>query len=147
MRAWQESVSSIIIALWIGGIWAIGFAVFVLFGELPDHVLAGKIASVLFRDLNYFGLLSGSFLLLMYLAKLGGMAFKRGVFWCILLLWLLVIASQFGIAPIMENMQHSAWPHNVMNSLFADRFRMWHGISSVAYLIQGLLGLVIVVRV
>ena len=35
-------------------------------------------------------------------------------------------------------------PKDVMESLFRDRFATWHGISSVVYLIESLLGLALV---
>ena len=37
-------------------------------------------------------------------------------------------------------------PADVMHSVFADRFRTWHGVASIAYLIESLLGLVLVLK-
>ena len=39
-----------------------------------------------------------------------------------------------------------AMPADVMHSVFADRFRTWHGVASIAYLIESLLGLVLVLK-
>jgi hypothetical protein len=37
-------------------------------------------------------------------------------------------------------------PLAVMQSVFADRFARWHGVSSILYLIQSALGLLLVWR-
>jgi len=57
---------------------------------------------------------------------------------------LLTVAIHFGIQPIMEGLKEQALPKAVMESLFSDRFARWHGISSIGYLIESLLGLVLV---
>jgi hypothetical protein len=33
-----------------------------------------------------------------------------------------------------------------MHSVFADRFETWHGVASIAYALQGLLGLMLVLK-
>jgi hypothetical protein len=37
-------------------------------------------------------------------------------------------------------------PSDVMQSVFADRFKTWHGVASIAYLLQCLLGFVVVLK-
>ena len=58
----------------------------------------------------------------------------------------LTAASHFGIAPIMQGLKDQAMPLAVMQSVFADRFARWHGVSSIVYLIQSALGLLLVWR-
>ncbi len=59
---------------------------------------------------------------------------------------LLILVGQFGIQPIMQGLKDQAMPHAVMQSVFADRFSRWHGVSSILYLIQSALGLLLVWR-
>jgi hypothetical protein len=40
----------------------------------------------------------------------------------------------------------NAQPKEVMESIFADRFAMWHGISSISFLIQTILVTVLMLR-
>jgi hypothetical protein len=41
-------------------------------------------------------------------------------------------------------MKADAWPREVMSSVLRDRFATWHGVSSVLYLVQSVLGIVLV---
>jgi hypothetical protein len=70
---------------------------------------------------------------------------KRSVFWLVLAMALLTAASQFGIQPLMAQLKADALPREVMESVLRDRFAAWHGISSILYLLQSLLGLWLVV--
>ena len=58
----------------------------------------------------------------------------------------LVLAGHFGIQPLLDGLKAKAWPADVMQSIFADRFRTWHGVASIAYLIESLLGIVLVLK-
>ena len=64
---------------------------------------------------------------------------------CVLVMALLVAASQFGIQPLMAQLKADALPREVMQSVLRDRFAAWHGVSSILYLVQSLLGLWLVV--
>jgi hypothetical protein len=50
------------------------------------------------------------------------------------------LSIQFGIQPLMADLKAQALPLDVMQSAFADRFKMWHGISGILYLAESLLG-------
>jgi hypothetical protein len=58
----------------------------------------------------------------------------------------LTLAGHFGIQPILQGLKDQAMPQAVMQSVFADRFARWHGVSSILYLIQSALGLLLVWR-
>ena len=64
----------------------------------------------------------------------------------VLLMLLLTLAGHFGIQPILQNLKNQALPLAVMHSVFADRFSEWHGISRILWIIQSVLGLVLVWR-
>ncbi|HLD09179.1 MAG TPA: DUF4149 domain-containing protein, partial [Methylophilaceae bacterium] len=59
---------------------------------------------------------------------------------------LLALAGHFGVQPILAELKNQAMPADVMQSVFADRFKTWHGVASIAYLIESLLGLALVLR-
>ncbi|MDP3439324.1 MAG: DUF4149 domain-containing protein, partial [Azonexus sp.] len=79
--------------------------------------------------------------------RLGSRFFRGAGFWLILVMVLLTVVSQFGIQPIMVELKADALPREVMESLLRDRFATWHGISSILYLAQSLLGLWLLVWV
>ena len=135
-----------VITLWVGGIWAIGYgAAPILFSSIGDRQLAGMVAGKLFALVGWIGLGSATYLLAFLVARWGGQAFKRAVFWLVLLMALLAAASQFGIQPLMAQLKADALPREVVESVLRDRFAVWHGISSILYLIQSGLGLWLVV--
>jgi hypothetical protein len=57
---------------------------------------------------------------------------------------MLTVAGQFGVQPIMAGLKQQALPREVMESMFRDRFATWHGVASVLYLIESVLGVVLV---
>ena len=146
MRRLSEALYLIVVALWAGGIWAIGYiAAPILFSSIGDRQLAGMVAGKMFALVGWIGLGSATYLLVFLVARWGGQVFKRAVFWLVLLMALLAAASQFGIQPLMAQLKADALPREVMESVLRDRFAVWHGISSILYLMQSGLGLWLVV--
>ena len=146
VRKLSEALYFIAITLWAGGTWAIGYIVApVLFSSLGDRQLAGMVAGKLFALIGWIGLGSAAYLLIFLVARWGGRVVKHGAFWLVLLMAVLVAASQFGIQPLMAQLKTDALPREVMQSVLRDRFVAWHGASSILYMMQSLLGLWLVV--
>jgi hypothetical protein len=141
MRRLADALYIIAITLWVGGLWAIGYmAAPVLFASLGDRPLAGVVAGKLFALIGWIGLGSAAYLLLFLVLRWGGRFFRSAVFWLVLTMALMTLASQFGIQPLMVQLKADALPREVMESVLRDRFAAWHGISSILYLVQSLLG-------
>lgn len=146
MRKLAEALYMSCITLWVGGLWAIGYLVApVLFASLGDRQLAGIVAGKLFALIGWLGLGVAAYLAIFLITRWGGQVFKRAVFWLVILMALMVAASQFGIQPLMAQLKADALPREVMESVLRDRFAAWHGISSILYMVQSLLGLWLVV--
>lgn len=147
-----QLVSAWAVVLWVGGLWAVGYLVApVLFHALPDdRLLAGALAGKMFAMMGIVGMVCGGWLLVNRLQVAGGQAFKQAAFWIVVLMWLLTLAQYFGIQPILAELKAEAAlqaaSKDVMESLFRDRFETWHGVSSVVYLIESLLGLALVAK-
>jgi len=146
MRTWTEKLISIVTTFWVGGLWVTSLWAYVLFQKVGDRQLAGQIAGQFFTIIAYVGMVCATYLLLARLFKYGAQSFKQGYFWALLLMLLLVVAGQYGIQPVLAQLKNAALPADVMQSVFADRFRNWHGIASIAYVVECLLGLVIVTK-
>lgn len=146
MRRLAEALYLLAIALWVGGMGAIGYvAAPVLFSSLGDRQLAGVVAGKLFALIAWIGLGAAAYLLVFLIGRWGAQVFKRSVFWLTLSMALLAAVSLFGIQPLMAQMKADALPREVMESVLRDRFAAWHGISSILYLAQSLLGVWLVV--
>lgn len=142
MRRVADYLYAVAITLWVGGLWAIGYVVApTLFHELSgNRALAGNLAGRMFAMIAWIGIGCSGYLMLFQLLRRGAGAFKSGVFWLVLLMLLLTLASHFGVQPVLAQLKAEALPREVMESVLRDRFARWHGISSVLYLIQSLLG-------
>ena len=147
MNQIADKLALVSITLWVGALWAIGYlAAPTLFYHLPDRQLAGALAGGMFSIVAYIGMACGTYLLLNRATKFGAHAFKQGFFWAVFMMLLLTLAGHFGIAPIIAQLKADAIPSDVMHSVFADRFATWHGVASIAYAIQSVLGLVLVLK-
>lgn len=137
----------LLLTAWVGGMWAIGYlAAPTLFYVLEDRQLAGLLAGKMFTMVAYLGIASAFYLLVHRAASFGTQALKQGFFWLVLLMLLLTLAGHFGIQPVLAQLKSQALPADVMQSVFADRFRTWHGVASIAYLVQSVLGVMLVLK-
>ena len=146
MNNWSDKFSLIVTTFWVGALWTTGVTAYVLFNSLQDSQLAGQLAGKLFIYVSYLGLFSATFLLINRLLNYGPTALKQSYFWTAILMLLLVLAGHFGIQPLLAQLKANALPSDVMQSVFANRFRAWHGIGSLAYVMECLLGFVIVLK-
>lgn len=142
MRAVTEALYRILVVVWVGGLLAIGYlAAPVLFSSLHDRALAGEVAGRLFALIGWVGLGAGAYLSLFLVARWRVAVFKRAVFWLVLLMLGMAAAQLFGIQPLMAQLKLEALPREVMESVLRDRFATWHGVASILYLAESLLGL------
>lgn len=147
MKRYWNGVAGLFIVAWVGSLLALGaISAPILFSVLEDKQLAGLLAGKMFTAGAWVGIVAGIYLLIYSLMRDGGRAFKTWFFWLVLTMWLLTLAGHFGIQPILDNLKNQALPLAVMQSVFADRFSQWHGISRVLWIIQALLGVVLVWR-
>lgn len=146
MRRLADALYEVTLTLWIGGLWAVGGLVApILFSTLDSNrQLAGAIAGKLFASIGWVGLACGSYLLLFLLLRIGTAALRRWNFWLVVAMLALTAVSLFGIQPLLAQLKADALPREVMESVLHDRFATWHGVSSILYLVQCLLGLLLV---
>jgi hypothetical protein len=131
----------IILTLWVGGLWAIGFlAVPVLFHTLDDRTLAGQLAAPMFTLINGIGLACGALLLLS--AAMGeGRAWYRS--WRVGVIAIMMVGMAvilFVIQPQMAALKVQVVPGGALG----PQFGRLHGISSAIYLLVSVLGLLLV---
>ncbi len=146
MRNLPQHLASLSVTLWVGGMWMLGYvAVPMLFKVLPDRQLAGMVAGHLFTSLAWIGIVCALYLLTLQVQQLGRAALRHTSFRIALVMLLLVCIGQFALQPILANLKVQALPLDVMHSAFASQFKTWHGVSSILYLIQSLLGIALVI--
>mgnify|MGYP000887217170 FL=1 len=146
MTRLAEHVYSLLITLWVGALWTVGYMVApTLFHMLDDRTLAGRLAGQLFTYVGWLGMAAAAYLLVFVALRKNGAAFKSSVFWLVLVMLLLTVAGAFGIQPVLAQLKAESLPREVMEGAVRDRFVAWHGVSSVVYLVESVLGVLLVV--
>jgi MFS family permease len=129
----------VLLTLWVGGLWAIGYiAVPSLFATLDDRQLAGALAGQMFHIISYIGLVCGVLLLVSVLKRLG----LQWRAWVLIVMLLLVATGEFVLQPMMESLKLEGL---VEGSDAKKQFGMLHGVASIIYLVESLLGLILVI--
>ena len=143
----SRHISALLTTAWVGSLWAIGYlAVPVLFSAQPDRQLAGMLAGQMFTLVAYVGMVCGAFLLIQRVSEFGQAALRQSLFWVVAVMLLAALVIQFGIQPIMADLKAQALPLDVMHGAQAGRFKMLHGMSSMIYLTQSLLGAFLAIK-
>ena len=131
----------ILLTLWIGGMWVIGFVVApTLFTMLDDRSVAGSVAGRLFTIISYIGLASSLALISALFFDLGGRALKAWRAWLLCGMLLIILFGQFVLQPEMAALKQAG-----LHGDAAARFGRLHGISSALFGINSLAGLVLVI--
>lgn len=145
VRRLSESLYALAVTLWVGGLWAIGFmAAPALFASLKDRVLAGEVAGNLFGLIAWVGIACAAYSMAYLSLRRGKSVLRSGAFWLVLAMLVLTLVGHFGIQPILAQLKAQAWPNSVMESAVRSRFAAWHGVAGGLYVLQSLLGAVLV---
>ncbi len=137
------NVQRIVLTLWIGGLWTVGYLVApVLFHQLQNPQLAGTIAGELFTLMSWFGLASALILVVIY----SFLDREKWRFLVILFIAILIAANLFYLSPEIVELRHLAGGAIEKGTGIHSRFAMLHGIASGMYLLVSLLGLLLVIR-
>jgi len=135
-----SALERVLLALWIGALWTVGFVVApVLFAEL-DRPTAGTIAGILFHYLNFAGLVIGAFLLLRNRRAAHSTVDAPGVLLVLMLISILI--NEFGFAPEIAALRDAGF---AAGSAAATRFGQLHAAASVLYLSNALFGVTLLV--
>ncbi len=147
MQKLISSLATLSLTIWLGGLLAIGYlAVPVLFHALPDKQLAGQLAGAMFNALGYVGMICGVILLLTKRYVQPAHFWRNPSVWIIAAMLGLSLIIQCGLSPIMAQLKLHAQPLDVMHSSDAAQFKMLHGVSSILYLLESVLGVILLLR-
>lgn len=148
MNRWPDKLALLVVTLWVGALWSIGgLAAPTLFRVIPTTYLAGQVAGKMFTLVGYVGMACAAYLIIHRFVRFGMGALRQGFFWIVIAMLLITLVGHFGIQPVIAGIKaQAAMPADMMQGVFADRFRTWHGIASIAYLLECLLGVALVLR-
>ena len=110
-----------------------------LFAMLDDRMLAGHIAGRLFSIIACIGAVAAVWLLGFMAVRRGKAALRSALFWVVAAM-LACVAVGYILQMEMAALKAGLGSMDVMESAQRGKFSMLHGISSVIYLVQSLLG-------
>ena len=139
-----RAVEQALLTLWVGGLWITGFIYAPQLFASYERLQAGDIAGRLFSAMSLTGMACGSILL-----GFTAMRARRRVWrdWraaVLLLMLLIAVVGEFGLAARMREIKLLAVQQANGAPLWAEFGRL-HGISSALYLVESVLGLLLVV--
>ncbi|QWE09541.1 DUF4149 domain-containing protein [Polynucleobacter ibericus] len=145
-----QRIFSLISGLWVGSFMTIGFLVVpVLFSSLGDRQVAGIVAANLFKVTAYSGVFVCIILMLIanHLVR-HQISQYRLTRWILLGMLACTVGAAFILIPWMNSLRDQALHLglSVRETSNAVLFSRLHGVSSSLFLIQALLGLVLVWR-
>ena len=147
MNIFFEKFSIVLTSLWVGGLWAMLMVTTILFNKIPGNYIATAIALDMLLFMHLFGVTSSFILLFIGFKSTGATFLKSSVFWLIIILLLIISISYFGINPFVESLNVNDLPKELMEGVFAERFDNWYGIASIAYLIECVLGIFLLLKI
>ncbi len=137
-----SSLERLFLTLWVGGMLVVGYVVTpVLFSSLGDRMLAGTVAGRLFGFVSLIGLICGVLLLLVGWLRDGQAVVRDWRFWAVCAMLLITLIGEFGLAPRMQEIKQAAGASLVPGSELYRQFSRLHGLSSMLFLVNSLLGL------
>ncbi|WP_321859306.1 DUF4149 domain-containing protein [Burkholderia cenocepacia] len=136
-------------AVWVGSLLTIGYAVAPVLFKTLERMTAGSVAAQLFRIEAIVGVVCGVLLLALsnQQVRRGGNEYRR-VRWIVAAMVVCVLVGYFALQPFMNALRVAAMDAgtDIANSPYASRFGMLHGVSSVFYLVESVLGLMLIWR-
>lgn len=132
----------LLLTLWVGSLWAIGYMAVPLAFATLDTQIAAQYAGTLFYAVNIIGLVSGAMLLLGKLFMERLQITRSWRFWLLLVMLALTLVFTVYIQPEIAAIQAiSDWrADNALNG----RFDNLHQLSENLYLMLSVLGLILV---
>jgi Domain of unknown function (DUF4149) len=133
-----QALERTLLTFWVGGLWTAGFVVApLLFAQLDDRALAGTLAGNLFGVMSYAGLACGGGLLLVNWLLRGRRRFVAWQTFVIVAMLALVLLGEFVLAPWIAQLRADGLTESA-------RFARAHGLASGVYLVNCVLGLLLV---
>jgi hypothetical protein len=146
--ALSANLRTLIVTLWVGSLWTVGYLVApTLFATLPDRALAGSIAGSLFRVEAWVSVACGlSLLALLFWDR--RIEHRRFCIISVVLMLMCLTVGYFGLQPFMAALRETAALNGgVMDEVARSRFGLLHGVASVIYLVQSLIGVALVLKI
>jgi len=132
----------ILLTFWVGGLWFAGYVVAPILFQVLDKKTAGLVAGHVFTVTSYIGIACTILLVLSLIIDSSVARLKNYRIWMLLVMLLLIFIGQFVLSPMMEELKLEGLGNNLEA---AGKFATLHGISSSLFLVNSIIGLILVI--
>jgi hypothetical protein len=138
------TLERLLLTLWVGGLWVTGLVLAPTLFRHFERQLAGEIAGRLFTAMSLVGLACGAALLGLAVVRTKRDLWRDWRVGALLVMLLVTLAGEFGLGARMRELKELATQAGSASALWAEFGRL-HGVASVLFLLNCVLGLVLVV--
>ncbi|MGN6082678.1 DUF4149 domain-containing protein [Trinickia sp.] len=146
MSSAPHRVFRLLVLIWVGSALTIGYVVAPTLFTMLEPSMAGNLAARLFRIEAFVGVVCGILSLALgnRLVR-GGASDYRRLRWLVVGMLLCVLIGYFALQPFMDALREAARAAglDLAHSPYAARFGLLHGVATVFYVAETLLGLVL----
>lgn len=135
----------VLLTLWVGGLWSTGFVLAPVLFSSFEPMQAGDIAGRLFQAMSWLGMACGSALLGLAIARAGSGVWRDWRAWVLAGMLLIAVFGEFALAARMREIK-LAMPHGAEGGDLWTEFRHLHAVSGTLFVLESVLGLLLVVR-
>jgi hypothetical protein len=139
----------ILAMLWVGSQLTLGYVAAPVLFHMLERSAAGSVAAQLFKIEGYLGVACAVVMLLIAnrAVRIGFVEYKR-VRWIVAAMLACVLIGYFALQPFMNSMLIAAQEAgmDLASSPYAKQFGMLHGVSTVFYIVESVLGLMLIWR-
>jgi len=135
--------------IWVGSQLTLGYMAAPVLFNLLDRTSAGSVAAQLFKIEGYLGVVCALVMLLIANRQVrGGFAEYKRVRWIVAAMLACVLIGYFALQPFMNSMLVAAQEAGMelANSPYAKQFGVLHGVSTLFYIVESVLGVMLIWR-
>lgn len=141
------NVRLLLAALWAGSIWGVSYLAAPSAFAVLDSTLAGSVVGTMLTREAWLSIALAVLLAIVLLRSTDLDARRRRwLWWCIAGMLLCSMIVYLGLQPLMAAIRESAGPAGVRASPQWTTFATLHGVSQLCYLVESILGAVLVVK-
>jgi hypothetical protein len=139
-----QAIERVLLTLWVGGLWVTGLVVAPVLFKNYERMLAGDIAGRLFAAMSLLGMLCGALLLAFAAVRARQRAWRDWRAVTLVFMLAITVIGDFGLAARMRELKELMIVPPVAPAVVTEFGRL-HGISSLLFLANSALGLVLVI--
>lgn len=141
------NVRLLLAALWAGSIWGVSYLAAPSAFAVLDSTLAGSVVGTMLTREAWLSIALAVLLAIVLLRSTDLDARRRRwLWWCIGGMLLCSMIVYLGLQPVMAAIRESAGPAGVRASPQWATFATLHGVSQLCYLVESILGAILVVK-